>query len=64
MPTPICEPIMAGVLVALINTFIINNHHLFDYCKGDNIETIIEVDDDTPSSSTSTTDAIEIHAHF
>ena len=62
MPTML-EPIGAGVLVALINKFIINNHHLFDYCKSNN-NIIIETDDDTPSSSTSTTDAIETHAHF
>lgn len=63
MPT-LLEPIGAGLIVALINKFIINNHHLFDYCKGDN-EIVIEVDDAVSSTTTSsTTDAIEIHAHF
>ncbi len=63
MPTPICEPIMAGVLVALINKFIINNHHLLDYCKGEN-ETVIEVADSVSSTTSSINDAVEIHARF
>lgn len=62
MPT-ILEPIGAGLIVALINKYIINNHHLLDYCKGTN-DTTIEHDDAISSSSISTTDAIEIHAHF
>ena len=56
MPT-LLEPIGAGLIVALINKFIINNHHLFDYCKGDN-EIVIEVDDAVSSTTSSTTDAI------
>ena len=63
MPT-LLEPIGAGLIVALINKFVINNHHLFDYCKGYN-EVVIEIDDAVSSTTTSsTTDAIEIHAHF
>ena len=62
MPT-LLEPIGTGLIVALINKFIINNHHLFDYCKGDN-EVVIEIDDAVSSTTSSTTDAIEIHAHF
>ena len=63
MPT-ILEPIGAGLIVALINKHIINNHHLFDYCKGDT-EIIIEIDDVVSSTTaSSTSDAIEIHAHF
>ena len=63
MPT-IAEPIFVGILVSIINKFIINNHHLFDCCKkGDSI-TVIETEDADSSTSTSTTDAIEAHAHF
>ena len=62
MPT-LLEPIGAGLIVALINKFIINNHHLCDYCKGVN-EVVIEIDDAVSSTTSSTTDAIEIHAHF
>ena len=62
MPT-LLEPIGAGLMVALINKFIINNHHLFVYGKGDN-ELVIEIDDAVSSTTSSTTDAIEIHAHF
>ncbi len=62
MPT-ILEPIGAGIIVALINRYIISNNHLFDYCKTGN-ETIIEHDDAVSSSSITSTDAIEIHTHF
>ena len=54
MPT-ILEPISVGILVAVINKYIINNHHLFDCCqKGDS--TVIH--DDAVSSTSSTTDAM------
>jgi hypothetical protein len=62
MPT-ILEPISAGIVVALINRFIISNNNLFDYCKTGN-ETVIEHDDAVSSSSITTTDALEIHSHF
>ena len=39
------------------------SNNLFDYCKTGN-ETIIEHDDAVSSSSITSTDAIEIHAHF
>ena len=57
------EPVGAGVLVALINKFIISNNNLCDYCCKDH-ETLIEHDDSISSSSITTTDAIEIHAYF
>ena len=59
MPT-ILEPISVGILVAVINKYIINNHHLFDCQNGES--TVIH--DDAVSSTSSTTEAIEIHAHF
>ena len=62
MPT-LLEPIGAGVLVALINKLIINNHHLFDYCKGDK-DIVIENDDSVSTTTSSTIEAVEIHAHF
>ena len=62
MPS-ILEPIGAGIIVSLINRYIISNNHLLDYCKGTN-ETVIEHDDAVSSSSITSTDAIEIHAHF
>lgn len=58
-----CEPVAAGVLVSLINRYIISNNHLCDYCYKPE-ETLIEHDDSVSSSSITTTDAIEIHAHF
>jgi len=57
------EPVSAGVVVALINKFIISNNHLCDSCSKAH-ETLIEHDDSVSSSSITTTDAIEIHAHF
>ena len=63
MPMAMLEPISAGIVVALINRFIISNNNLFDHCKSGN-ETIIEHDDSVSSSSITSTDAIEIHAHF
>ena len=60
MPT-ILEPISVGILVAVINKYIINNHHLFDCCQNGG-STVVH--GDAVSSTSSTTEAIEIHAHF
>ncbi len=59
MPT-IIEPISVGILVAVINKYIINNNHVVDCCK--NGESVIH--DDAVPFTFSTTEAIEIHAHF
>ena len=63
MPMAMLEPISAGIVVALINRFIISNNNFFDYCKTGN-GTVIEHDDAVSSSSITTTDALEIHSHF
>ena len=57
------EPVAAGVLVTLINKYIISNNHFCDSCSKAE-DTVIEHDDSVSSSSITTTDAIEIHAHF
>ena len=62
MPS-ILEPIGAGIIVALINKFIINNQNLWASCKG-HIETHVEHNDDVSSTSTSATETVEVHAHF
>jgi len=62
--TSIVEPIGAGIIVALINKFIINNHGLCSLCSGCR-DVKKDIDNDTISSSSTTTiDTIEIHAHI
>lgn len=63
MPT-VLEPIGAGIAVALINKFIINNNYLWHLCTGCRDTKHDEHEECTSSSSISTTDAVEIHAHF
>ena len=66
MPT-VFEPIGAGVTVALINKFIINNNWLWSTCLGCKATPTKKYDDreDTVSSaSTTTVETIEVHAHF
>ena len=64
MPS-IVEPVGAGILVALINKFIINNHSLWASCSGPrDADKKHEGDDCTSSSSTTTIDTVEVHAHF
>ena len=62
MPS-IIEPIGAGLIVALINKFFINNHSLWGQCSGCKD---VKKDDtgDTVSSSSTTIETIEIHAHI
>jgi len=63
MPT-VLEPIGAGITVALINKFIINNNWLWQLCMGCRADKADEHEQCTSSSSISATDAVEIHAHF
>ena len=62
----IVEPVGAGVLVAIINKFIINNHSLWAYLSCSQPSHLDEHDDADNVSSTSTTTvgSIEVHAHF
>ena len=64
MPTTVLEPIGAGLAVALINKFIINNHSLWAFCSGPRQEYVEHEEECTSSSSTTTTDAVEVHAHL
>ena len=67
MPT-VFEPIGAGIVVALINKFIINNNLFCNLCMGSRAEQgknkYDEHEEDVSSTSTTTADAVEIHAHF
>ena len=65
MPT-ILEPIGAGLTVALINKFFINNDWLWRWCAGcreNHCQNCEDISDDN-SSSTSAIDTVEVHAHF
>jgi len=63
--TSVLEPIGAGLVVALINKFIINNSSLWQLCMSGRVEKQREdADDHVSSTSTTTVDTIEVHAHF
>jgi len=62
--TSVLEPIGAGIAVALINKFIINNNYLWSLCSGSRPSKEDVHEDNISSTSTTTVDTIEIHAHF
>ena len=62
--TSVLEPIGAGIAVALINKFIINNNYLWSLCSGSRPNEEDGHEDNISSTSTTTVDTIEIHAHF
>jgi hypothetical protein len=61
MPT-LFEPIGAGLIVALINRFIINNKDLWDLCKKEEEEKE-DSDHECTNSSTTSVNDVEIHMH-
>ncbi len=64
MPT-VLEPIGAGITVALINKFVINNNWLWQLCLGCTATNAYDDhEDDVSSTSTSAVDTVEVHAHF
>ena len=63
MPS-IIEPIGAGLIVALINKFIINGHGLWGQRSGCKDTKNHDTNDAVPSSSTTTIETIEIHARI
>ena len=62
--TSVLEPIGAGIAVALINKFIINNNYLWSWCSGSRPNKEDGHEDNISSTSTTTVDTIEIHAQF
>ena len=62
--TPIVEPIVAGILVSLINKFILNNNTIWNWCSPQAI--VVDQHDDLASSNTTISDAsLEIpHVHI
>ena len=66
----ILEPIGAGLTVALINKFIINNNWLWENILGCHAKSTGHVDDsgesldETSSSGISAIDGVEVHAHI
>ena len=63
MPTAILEPIQAGLIVALINKYIISNDKLWDYlCGTTRVEEAKQDQEDASSTTTSINDAA-LHVH-
>jgi hypothetical protein len=63
MPAPaIGEPILAGLIVALINKYVVNNPNLFNYCSNA-VPVSRDVEECSSSSSTSAYADAEIHPH-
>lgn len=58
--TAIAEPIVAGLIVALINRYVINNPHLFSSCSAPTVERDGE---EECSSSTSTSSYVDVEVH-
>ena len=60
--TAIAEPIVAGLIVALINKYVISNPGLFSCCSAPaTIRT--DVEECSSSSSTSSYVDVEVHPH-
>ena len=62
--TTVLEPIGAGIAVALINKFIINNRYLWSLCSGSRPNKQDDHEDTISSTSTTAVDTVEVHAHF
>jgi hypothetical protein len=60
----IFEPVGAGLIVSLINRFIVNNHSLWSFCYDVSHIYLNNDNDDVSSNSTTTIDSVEVHAHF
>jgi len=57
----VIEPITAGLVVALINKFVINNNSLWDiWCSSH----VVDDAEDASSSTTSINDYVHAHVHF
>ena len=58
MPTAILEPIEAGLIVALVNNYIISNDKLWEYlCGTTTVEEAKQDQEDASSTTTSINDA-------
>ena len=63
MPIAILEPIEAGIIVALVNKYIINNHKLWEYvCGTQEVPEAHQPQEDASSTTTSMNDAV-VHIH-
>jgi hypothetical protein len=67
MVPSISEPVLAGIIVSLINKFVLNNFSLFNCCKNTFYEEIDYTDlsecEDHASNITAVNDAIHSHYH-
>ena len=62
MPT-ILEPIGAGLIVALISKYVINNNQLCESVCADKVEEPEIVEEDSSSNTTSVNSAELVHVH-
>ena len=63
MPTAILEPIEAGLVVALVNKYIVSNDKLWEYlCGTTRVEEAKQDQEDASSTTASTNDAV-LHVH-
>ena len=58
--TAIAEPIVAGLIVAMLNRYVINNPGLFSCCSA---PATINKDVEECSSSSSTTSYVDVEVH-
>ena len=63
MPPTILEPIRAGLIVALVNKYIINNHHLWQYVCGTTEVPEAQKPQEDSSSMTTSVSGAEVHVH-
>ena len=59
--TAIAEPIVAGLIVALLNRYVISNPGFFSCCSAPTISR--DVDECSSSSSTTSYVDVEVHPH-
>jgi hypothetical protein len=59
----VMEPIVAGLIVSLINRYIIGNMSLFSCCQDTFYDLEVETDDDTNNNSGENTTIYAVHGY-
>ena len=54
-PPGITEPVIAGIIVSLLNKFVLNNFNLFNCCKDTFYQIEVETSEDNAPENTSIT---------
>ena len=63
MPIAILEPIEAGLIVALVNKYIINNHRLWEFVCGTTEVPEAKQPQEDDSSTTTSINGVEVNVH-